>query len=163
VGIAGGFTIAAGTVIENAVGNGGDDKLFGNSANNILQGGAGDDELTGFSGKDTLAGGAGTDVFVFTDQIDSGPTMLSADVIIDFDPVFDRIDLRGIDANTDIAGNQGFFFQGFVSSFADAGQIRAAYVSGNTVLYLNTDADKNTESVIVLNGIHLLAGDDFLL
>ena len=41
--------------------------------------------------------------------------------------------------------------------------MRASYVSGNTVLYLNTDADMSTESVIVLNGIHLLQADDFML
>lgn len=161
--VSGGFTIAAGAVIENAAGNSGNDQLFGNSANNLLQGGAGDDELTGFAGKDTLVGGLGSDVFKFTDQIESGPTMLSADVITDFDPLYDRFDLRDMDANSDIAGNQGFAFQGFVSSFTDAAQIRAAYVSGNTVLYLNTDTDMSTESVIVLNGIHLLAADDFLL
>jgi serralysin len=162
-GVRGGFTIAAGVVIENATGGVGNDRIIGNSANNVLIGNAGNDLLAGNLGKDTLSGDRGYDRFFFATEQDSGPTMLSADVITDFDPRYDRIDLRAIDSNTGLAGNQAFAFCGFVSSFTDAAQIRAAYVSGNTVLYLNTDADKSTESVIVLNGIHLLAADDFLL
>jgi hypothetical protein len=43
--IVGGFTIANGVVIENAIGGSGDDTLTGNSANNILDGGAGTDTV----------------------------------------------------------------------------------------------------------------------
>ena len=89
--------------------------------------------------------------------------MLSADVITDFSVADDTINLRGIDAMAGLAGNQAFCFTGFVSSFTGAGQVRASYIGGNTVLYLNTDADMSTESVIVLNGIHLLKADDFML
>jgi serralysin len=49
----GGFTIANGVVIENAVGGKGNDKLIGNSADNFLDGGAGDDSLDGGAGDDT--------------------------------------------------------------------------------------------------------------
>ena len=162
-GVRGGYTIAAGVVIENATGGGGSDYITGNNASNALTGNGGNDVLTGGLGKDILSGGAGSDRFVFTTDQDSGPTMLSADVIVDFDTRYDRIDIRGIDANASLAGNQAFVFSGFVSSYNDASQVRAAYVSGNTVLYLNTDADMSTESVIVLQGIHILAADDFLL
>jgi Ca2+-binding RTX toxin-like protein len=51
-GIYGGFTIAAGVVIENAIGGSGNDAIIGNEANNTLTGGA---------GADALDGGAGTD------------------------------------------------------------------------------------------------------
>jgi serralysin len=161
--ISGGFTIAADVAIENAFGNAGNDILIGNALANRLEGRAGDDLLTGFGGKDTLLGGAGADSFIFKSESDSGPTMLSADTIADFEHGADSIDLRGIDANSLLNGNQAFAFKGFVGSYTDAAQIRAAYVSGNTVLYLNTDADMSTESVIVLTGIHLLSADDFLL
>jgi serralysin len=162
-GIDGGFTIAANVNIENAIGGGGNDVLVGNSAGNRLEGGAGNDGLTGNGGKDFLAGGAGTDRFVFISELDSGPTVLSADVIIDFDVTSDFIDLRSMDASNSSIGNQAFLFAGFVSSFTGAAQIRAAYLSGNTVLYLNTDTDMSTESVIVLYGQHLLSANDFLL
>jgi serralysin len=162
-GVRGGFTIAKGAVIENATGSSGNDILVGNEANNTLTGGMGDDVLYGQGGKDLLMGGAGRDRFDFNRASHSGPTMLSADVIADFDGTVDVLDLRGVDAMTHLAGNQAFSFKGFVSSFSGAGQVRAAYCLGDTVLYLNTDADMSTESVIVLKGIHLLAADDFML
>jgi len=51
-GIVGGFTIANGVVIENAVGGGGDDNLTGNAANNSIDGGAGADHMRGGAGDD---------------------------------------------------------------------------------------------------------------
>ena len=53
-GIPGGFTIANGVVIENAIGGWGDDNLVGNAAGNTLDGGG---------GADTMSGGAGNDLY----------------------------------------------------------------------------------------------------
>lgn len=47
------LSIAAGSVIENAVGGDGNDSLTGNAANNILVGMRGDDRLDGGAGSDT--------------------------------------------------------------------------------------------------------------
>ena len=58
----GGFTIANGVVIENAIGGAGDDVLIGNAANNTLTGNAGNDTLMGRDGNDILYGNAGDDV-----------------------------------------------------------------------------------------------------
>lgn len=55
------FSIARGTVIENAVTGDGDDMLSGNAAGNVLYGMRGDDRLFGLDGNDTLNGGAGDD------------------------------------------------------------------------------------------------------
>ena len=52
----GNLTIAAGTVIENAVGGTGNDSLRGNSANNSLEGGNGNDSLNGDSQTTPLGG-----------------------------------------------------------------------------------------------------------
>ncbi len=161
--ISGGFTIAVGVVIENAFGANGNDELNGNSADNRLEGGAGHDILTGLGGKDVLVGGAGNDRFVFTSEFDSGLISPSADLIQDFSILDDLIDFIGIDAHAGLAGNQAFNFIGFASSFNAASQVRAAYNSGNTVLYLNTDADMSTETVVVLQGLIALTADDFLL
>lgn len=60
-GVYGGFTIANGAVIENAIGGFGNDSLTGNSVSNILTGQAGNDALTGWGGNDVLVGGAGRD------------------------------------------------------------------------------------------------------
>ena len=51
-GILGGFTIANGATIENAIGGGGNDTLIGNETNNILNGSAGNDTMTGGAGND---------------------------------------------------------------------------------------------------------------
>lgn len=55
------MTLAAGTIIENAVLGGGNDSITGNSANNLLTGGGGNDSIYGFDGNDTLNGDAGND------------------------------------------------------------------------------------------------------
>ncbi len=53
-GIYGGFNIANGTVIENATGGAGDDRLMGNAVANRLTGGAGADTLDGRGGHDLV-------------------------------------------------------------------------------------------------------------
>jgi len=52
--VAGGYTIASGVVIENAVGGSGKDRLIGNSSDNTLDGGGGADRLSGGAGNDRL-------------------------------------------------------------------------------------------------------------
>ncbi len=66
-GIAGGFTIANGVIIENATGSSGNDIINGNEAGNHLIGKGGYDTIEGFGGNDwiegsgILSGGAGDD------------------------------------------------------------------------------------------------------
>ncbi|HYD31423.1 MAG TPA: M10 family metallopeptidase [Azospirillaceae bacterium] len=54
--------------IENATGGGGNDRLIGNDAANVLAAAAGNDTLTGGRGNDTLDGGAGADTAVFSSR-----------------------------------------------------------------------------------------------
>ncbi|HEV2867385.1 MAG TPA: M10 family metallopeptidase C-terminal domain-containing protein, partial [Allosphingosinicella sp.] len=68
-----GFTIAKGVTIENAYSGGGDDRLTGNDADNILHSGGGRDILVGGRGRDLLDGGGGAD------RMDGGT---SADIYI---------------------------------------------------------------------------------
>lgn len=58
------IVIAYSSVIENAIGGGGDDVLNGNGVNNRLEGGSGNDILNGAAGNDTLIGGTGNDTMV---------------------------------------------------------------------------------------------------
>ncbi|MEZ5778693.1 MAG: M10 family metallopeptidase [Paracoccaceae bacterium] len=81
-GIVGGFTIANGVIIENAVGGKSRDFITGNGADNILAGRAGNDVINGFDGNDTINGGGGTDV------IDGG----NGDDVLVIGPGSDRID-----------------------------------------------------------------------
>lgn len=61
-GIMGGFTIANGAEIENAIGGSSADELTGNSLANMLDGANGSDIIAGNDGDDDLVGGLGKDV-----------------------------------------------------------------------------------------------------
>ena len=104
---AGTFTIATGSVIENAIGGGGNDTITGNDANNVLRGSWGNDILSGGAGIDTLVGGigqdsltgdAGNDVFVIT-ELDATAATVSfvGDTIADFAKVMGNTDTIQID------------------------------------------------------------------
>lgn len=55
------------SLIENAIGGDGNDRMVGNQADNVLSGGAGDDMLAGGVGSDTLDGGTGNDIADLSD------------------------------------------------------------------------------------------------
>lgn len=57
------LSLGLNSVIENAIGGSGNDKLVGNSANNTLIGNSGNDTLIGRLGNDSMAGGEGSDIF----------------------------------------------------------------------------------------------------
>ena len=59
--IHGGYTIANGILIENAVGGDGHDEIVGNFLNNNLIGGSGNDSISPGSGADDIDGGSGSD------------------------------------------------------------------------------------------------------
>ncbi|MBF9195447.1 M10 family metallopeptidase C-terminal domain-containing protein [Microvirga terrestris] len=99
-GVAGGYTIANGVVIENATGGRSNDKLYGNAAANTLKGNGGKDSLLGQSGNDilmgglgadTLSGGSGSDAFVFNTKPNKTTNL---DRITDFNVRYDVIRLE---------------------------------------------------------------------
>jgi serralysin len=59
------------SLIENAIGGGGNDSITGNNAGNILYGNDGNDRLDGLSGNDLLVGGNGRDTLVGGDGRDT--------------------------------------------------------------------------------------------
>lgn len=79
----------------NVVGSADADILVGGAGSDRLSGKNGDDVLIGGAGRDVLTGGSGRDLFVF-EAGDSGVGSANRDVIMDFDPTQDHIDLRGI-------------------------------------------------------------------
>lgn len=158
--------------IENLVGSSVADLLFGDGAGNTLDGGAGNDLLSGRDGADlllggdgndiliggvgadTLVGGAGADVFVFDTLLDS--TGSARDTIVDFNLTFDRIDLRGIDADSRVAGDQAFTFVSNRAFGGRAGELR--YDGG--VLMGDVNGDRVTDfAVTLLNRPALTAGN----
>ncbi|MEO6226061.1 MAG: hypothetical protein ABIO80_09475 [Sphingomicrobium sp.] len=96
------------------IGDAGANHLYGLGGNDSLSGLAGNDILEGGSGFDFLWGGAGNDIFVAENSASKVQTKvgaLSMDVVFDFS-AGDKIDLRGIDANSAKAGEQAFNFKG---------------------------------------------------
>jgi serralysin len=152
-GLNGGYTIAVGAIIENATGGSGADILIGNAMAN---------RLTGNGGRDVLTGGGGDDYFVFSAIVHSGLSTLTADVITDFMPGQDNLDLSRLDGNALISGMQDFIFAGEAAGFAAAGQIRVVQSGGQTLVLLNTDNDQAAESMIILDGLVALTDSDFI-
>jgi serralysin len=87
-----------------------------------------------------------------TDEM--GSTIETFDVILDFDRLGgDMIDLIAVDGNDMAPGDQGFTFIGR-AGFTGPGQIRYEDWRGNTYIYVNTDADRDFEAGIRVNGLH---------
>lgn len=161
--------------IERLVGSGYGDRLYGNGASNtlkgesgkdalhgrsgsdVIEGGAGSDKLYGQGGKDILIGGSGADVFVFQALSDSRKS--TVDTIKDFARVSDHIDLRSIDANTKIAGDQAFSFIGKAAFHGKAGELRFA----DGIVSVDVNGDRSADFKINLAGLTALSKGDFYL
>jgi Ca2+-binding RTX toxin-like protein len=160
-----------GTAAINGTGNTAANVIGGNSGNNTLSGLAGDDILSGEAGidiliggagADTLSGGLGADIFRFLAAGDSGLGATLRDVITDYRRLTDRIDLAGIDANVNVAGNQAFTLIG-AAAFTAAGQLRFSFDGTQTVIQANVDATTGADFEIALLGSHALTNGDFVL
>ena len=149
------FSIARGTVIENAIGGTGDDSVLGNGAANALSGlagidtlngAAGDDALTGGSGNDTLIGGAGTDTIFYSGN---STDYTIADIGGGQFSVTDNVGNEGVDT---VTGDVEFI------SFADGTFVFEVPVpSGDIVLTINDD---NYTANADDNVIYAQAGND---
>jgi Ca2+-binding RTX toxin-like protein len=105
---------------DTLIGGAGADKLDGGDGHDSLSGGDGNDTLLGSLGVDTLDGGAGNDVLISNgiwgyltggqgNDIFQFNTIEKCPDIQDF-TTGDKIDLKAIDANTNLEGNQNFIF-----------------------------------------------------
>jgi len=142
--------------IENAEGSAQGDQIAGNGFANRLTGGGGVDELEGRGGADVFVYRAVTDAPVFSDV---------ADEIFDFSRAQgDRIDLRSIDADASVAGNQAFLFRGATAFSGDQRQLRVQDLGdGRCVVQGDRTGDGVADFQILLNGISSLLGTDFFL
>jgi len=134
-------------------------QITGTSGNDVLHGTSGLDAINGKGGKDVLSGGSGSDVFVFDTAAEA-----NGDTILDFVHGADRIDLRGIDANTRSTGDQAFTFIGSERFHKVAGELHTYRLSdGNTYLSGDTNGDGVADFAIKVIGSHTFANTDFLL
>ncbi|SFX65137.1 glycosyl hydrolase family 28-related protein [Azotobacter vinelandii] len=74
------------------------EQISGGAGDDRLDGGAGDDLLDGGAGRDRLTGGLGADTFRFALREDShrSPLGTFSDLILDFDPSQDKIDVSAL-------------------------------------------------------------------
>lgn len=98
-GVQGGFTIAQGTTVANAVSAGGNDTLIGNAASNRLFGGAGNDLFLATPGQDRYVGHTGFDRVYFPyDRADYSVTRFPThDAVFRKVEAADRAELVGIE------------------------------------------------------------------
>ncbi len=132
------------TGIENVRGSQFGDVLLGSGGDNVLRGDAGADMLNGRAGNDLLIGGEGRDSFVYEN---------GNDVIADFTPGTDTLDLRALGLTTDqiIAA-----FDGAVDVTSPTGSGSAAQVTfsaGNTLTFDGMTAATVTGLPAADNGI----------
>ena len=157
---------------ENATGANRNDRIEGNSAKNILRGnggrdtvygGAGGDTLIGGTGYDKLKGNGGNDRFDFNKLSEIGKS--SHDVIMDFNPGHDDIDLATIDANSVTSGNGAFKFKASADSSLNgkAGELCWYNQSGKTFVMGDTDGDRVADFTLELTSTKTLTAADFFL
>ncbi len=172
---AGGFTknvsIAAGAIIENAMGGTGKDYIKGNEVSNRLYGNGGDDTLTGGLGRDVMYGSAGADDFDFNSIAETGKTANTRDVIKDFTHNADDIDLATIDANGAAFGNTAFkFLSTKGAAFTGVkGQLHWSQINATgtandkTIVEGDIDGDRHADFQIEIKGLVTLSSADFIL
>lgn len=141
----------------------GNDRLEGGDGNDGLEGGAGNDILIGGAGRDRLSGGAGADRFVFNSVDDSGPGWGQRDNILDFQPGIDIIDLRAIDADTTLAGDQAFTFIGGSAFGKVAGQLRWYEANDFRIAQGDVNGDGVSDFELQITGTTSIEKSFFLL
>jgi serralysin len=137
--------------IENAVGTGVGDEIGGTSGANRLTGGGGADFLLGRGGADVFVYAKGSEGAIFGNQIDE---------IADFSRAQgDRIDLSGVDANSQATGNQKFIFSTGQSFTDRAGEL--IFVGGQ--ILADRNGDGNADFAIDMNRLASMRAGDFIL
>lgn len=175
--------VATGERSVDLAGTGGDERLVGNRGDNRLLGGAGDDRLMGRAGDDTLEGGRGADrlhggagadvleggrgadrmkggsggdVFVWTAKEEAGIRRGERDVVRDFDPAEDVIDLSAVSW-------YGLRFQEGGRFSGSRSEVRISEKGGSSWLRVDANADGDSDMTIILRGVTGLGEDDLLL
>jgi serralysin len=176
--IFGGFTIAHGVVIENALGGDGADRVTGNDASNelrgrggrdVLKGGAGDDlliggrsadRLEGGLGGDTMKGQAGADSLLWTSFADSGVGPGHRDRVADFRSGQDVLDFSGI-VTSAVDGALVWLDQAAFDG--TAGCLRWKAVQNGVLLLADADGLDGADFQILLIGVNTLLQSDVIL
>ena len=140
---AGNDTLDGGAGNDILMGGLGADLLIGGAGSDSLYGGDGDDVLDGGAGPDVLIGGNGNDTFRF-----SSVTDMAGDRV-DFQ-VGDRLDFSAL-------GAQFLGTNAFTGSTQSPGQAQARLDALSGTIIIDLDGNGTADSMISLNGRHILA------
>lgn len=164
LGGSGGDTILGGSGNDSIDGGKGNDSLTAGSGDDQIFGGKGNDKLFVSKGNDTYTGGDGSDKFIF-DKANQFVGRNDSNTILDFEKGSDRIDLRGVDANSNSAVDDAFVFIGATSFSGAAGELRVTQIaSGDWRINGDVDGDGNRDFQIVVEDFGgVLDASDFLL
>ena len=131
----------------------------GNDLANVIVGSRANNVITGYGGADTMTGGFGADTFVFKSLSDSSGT--AYDTITDFNAAQkDKINLRAIDARSNVLNDQAFKFIGtaaFDPSANNTGLLRFDPVTH--MLEGSVNADATVEFRVLLIGVDHIGTD----
>ncbi len=166
IGGTGNDDLFGGTERDRLEGGSGNDDLFGGDGVDRLLGGDGNDLLVGGEGTDFLFGGAGADRFDYNSVDDSNVGPFNRDEIRDFNSAEgDKIDVLGIDADINIAGNQAFnLINGSFTGTAGEIMIQSLVRSGVDVQLVSFDVDGDARADMQLWVLTSeLDADDFVL
>jgi Ca2+-binding RTX toxin-like protein len=145
-------------------GGGGYDRLEGRDGFDRLFAGDGHDFLLGGRGPDDMIGGTGADGFVYYETLETGIVAGAMDVIHDFNRAEgDRIIVNSMDANSVVAGFQGWTFVGATTSFTAPGQIGVSSDGVDTFILFNSDTDAIHEAAIRVLGVQTVDVSWFVL
>jgi serralysin len=135
------------------------DILIGSKRNDTISGEGGIDVLVGGRGRDILSGGDEADRFDYNSKLDSRKGA-KHDIIDDFShDDLDRIDLKTIDANTHLAGNQKFHFIGSKAFHHREGELRF----NNGLVQGDVNGDGRADFEIQVESLTDLVRADFIL
>ncbi|WP_050532383.1 calcium-binding protein [Pseudaestuariivita atlantica] len=142
------------------------DRLYGRAGNDTLRGGEGADAIYGGLGADVMTGGPGAgrmDRFIYFNAAETGAGPGNRDLITDFTPGEDRIEISRIDADITQGFKQRFDFIGDAAFSGTAGELRFDHDAGRTIVQADRDGDGTADFEILLTGTLTLSATDFLI
>lgn len=162
--------LLTGTTALKGTGNSLNNRISGNAENNIISGGAGADTLLGGTGSDSLTGGADRDllyggvdtvrdVFIFNSVAES-VSGATRDIVYNFASGTDDIKLNLIDANSLLAGDQAFGFNG---TSATANSLWFVDVGTDIIVRGDISGDSVYDFEIRIVNINTVVAGDFIL
>ena len=141
----------------------GDDRLFGGGGSDKQYGGQGADKINGGAGPDLMYLGNDGDidtVFIKAPS-HSKPGSAKRDKIYQFDSGVDKLDLSGMDANTNEPGDDAFTFGSSPANYALWTEATGGGLD-DTMLYGDYNGDAVADLEVLLFDTGLLAGDIIL-